>query len=1059
MRPTFPPDSCGIRDSRSLRLIASLGTALTALGMASAAAGQDIPVSLRDSFPLGDADVTLCQVQNCTVDPANVSPFDRSWSIVCRDSARPVGYVHALRGDITQLEQRLQQRRAQIVPEVNCSSASPSERSLNEGAVTRQCSWSDGGLSYLVASQNVGRTTYFVEGLGAYGDALSLALKSIIADRVVPGKIEIATTSVSDPAAFARIQAETLDPSEALAEGYRRNNRGDYAEAAQFFEVLQRRSEEGDEMNLEPIEFLINRALQKSNLGEFAEANRLFAEARALPQPSPVQQRLLRNFEAIHQINQGNYQAAINRLSQPVTQVASSAASLRERMEISEPISMRLNAGASGGPLLGFSDDASLTEEERGFIIDQQGRQLAATARRLLGDNAGARAELSRALDEIVSVREGRVVSVIRLRSQIMAELALVEEDESNFAGAETLLRDSLALLQLQYPETRAVNASRARLASFLQRRGQRAEAKGLYREVVQGSIGQRNALVGFSNQIQPYFDLLIEDLPNDPDLAADFFDATQVLARPGVAETQAILARELSGGTGDAARLFRQSTNLSRAIERARIRYNVLVEANSAETANLRETVQEELEKLERAQTATLAQLAEFPQYRAVSGSGITLDDLKGALQPGEVYVKMSAVGPVVYVFYTDNKTAGAFRASLDTGELDRRVDTIRDSISRFDGRNLVTEPFDVETSRALFVDLLGPITERLTSATHIVFEPDAAMLRLPANLLVTDQASVEAYLDNIEDLSFDVFDFRGIAWLGRNAGVSTAVSARGFVDARAAPASNATRRYLGLGQNEAVFASANIASVRGGVSGGDNCQWPLAQWNAPIDDGELLRARDILGGSQSEVITGRAFSDSGLLARDDLNQYRILHFATHGLVTPPGPQCPARPALVTSFGDGQSDGLLSFQEIFDLRLDADMVILSACDTAGRASVSVTREAGIESGGGTALDGLVRSFVGAGGRSVLASHWPAPDDFGATAKLITGLFEAAPGTPVQQAMRDAQTALMNDAATSHPYYWSGFAIIGDGARPLVRANESRAEAPADMAGPQRSGD
>ena len=178
----------------------------------------------------------------------------------------------------------------------------------------------------------------------------------------------------------------------------------------------------------------------------------------------------------------------------------------------------------------------------------------------------------------------------------------------------------------------------------------------------------------------------------------------------------------------------------------------------------------------------------------------------------------------------------------------------------------------------------------------------------------------------------------------------------------------------------------------------------------------------------------------DTAIRGRGDLADYRILHFATHGLVTAPRPECPARPALLTSFGDAASDGLLSFREIYDLRLDADVVILSACDTAGEASKSATREAGVTTGGGSALDGLVRAFIGAGGRSVVASHWPAPDDFSATQRLIAGLFEGGSGTEIAQGLRQSETKLMDEAATSHPYYWSGFAIVGDGAQQLLVA-------------------
>jgi CHAT domain-containing protein len=139
-----------------------------------------------------------------------------------------------------------------------------------------------------------------------------------------------------------------------------------------------------------------------------------------------------------------------------------------------------------------------------------------------------------------------------------------------------------------------------------------------------------------------------------------------------------------------------------------------------------------------------------------------------------------------------------------------------------------------------------------------------------------------------------------------------------------------------------------------------------------------------------------------------------------------------------MTSFGGGDSDGLLTFAEIYDLSLDADLVMLSACDTAGKATLAATQEAGVATGGDFALDGLVRAFVGAGARTVIASHWPVPDDYDATQRLISGLFSAPRGASVAAAMREAETRLMDRPETSHPYYWAGFAIVGDGEKRLL---------------------
>ena len=228
-------------------------------------------------------------------------------------------------------------------------------------------------------------------------------------------------------------------------------------------------------------------------------------------------------------------------------------------------------------------------------------------------------------------------------------------------------------------------------------------------------------------------------------------------------------------------------------------------------------------------------------------------------------------------------------------------------------------------------------------------------------------------------------------------------------------------------------------VRSADGGVDPG--CHIPLAAWNRPISADELVFASRELGPQRSALITGAAFTDSAIEARDDLDAYRIVHFATHGIVTPPKPACPVRPALLTSFGGPKSDGLLHYGEIFDLKLDADLVILSACNTASHAGLEATAAAGVEGGGEQALDGLVRAFIGAGARQVIASHWPAPEEYQATRRLFEGFFANREALDLGSALLAAQTTLMDDPETSHPFYWSGFALIGDGARPLFARN------------------
>jgi len=1027
----------GVKGALRALLLGVAGCGLFAGGTAEA---QGDSLLLRDSFPLGSGGGSaLCQVQSRTGDSANAGAFDRTWAIVCRDSALPVGYVFALRNNAGDPAVRLAERRRASVDCTGALPAAPASWSRED------CRWRSPDLGYEVLRADRGKVTYIVEGFSAYHGALSLAVRSIMADKALDEPIEVATTSIDDSEAYARIQALTLDPATALAEGYRRNNSGDYADAAAYFETLDQRQASQGDVPIDRVEFLVNAALQRSNLGQFAEAEALFARADAMPAGTAAVERLRRNYEAIHLLNREKYAEALDRLGVPLRTIgATGADALRERMELTPSVARRVNSSDNSASAIGMVDDLKLTEDERSLILDAQALHLKGSALRLLGRNDDARQALRQGLERAIAIRNGRVVSIVRMRSQMMTELAAIDESEGKLASAEALLRGAMDIVGVQYPDTRSLAVTQARLASFLTRHGKQDEALKLYHDVVARSIERRNGLSGLSRQMSPYLDMLVARMGTDPAASGDFLAASQIIVRPGVAETQAVLSRELSAGSDDAARLFRQSVSLGRSIERARMQFAALQRLEDA--ASRKDEIaqaQQMIQDLEAQEQTTVVQLAAFARYRVVSQRAIPEAELKAGLAPGEAYVKMAALGPDVFVYFATKDKAVAYRVSMTGGEIQAAVARMRDSISKFDGRQYVTNPFDVKDARGVYRALFDPVAADMASVHHLIFEPDGALLSLPANLLITDDASLAAYQKQADNPAGDPFDMRGVAWLGRDRIVSTSVSARSFMESRKQPLSKAHSAYLGLGHNATVSGAGaiQVARMRGMEAEMDRsgCDWPLAAWNRPISQEELVSAQKVLRNEGTDLMIGAAFSDTAIKARRDLADFRILHFATHGLVTPPREDCPTRPALLTSFGPAGSDGLLSFSEIFDLKLDADLVILSACDTAGQADISVTRETGLATGGGSALEGLVRAFIGAGGRAVLASHWPAPDDFMATTRLIGGLFEAVPGESSGEALLKAQRKLMDDVDTSHPYYWAGFAVIGDAARPLLR--------------------
>jgi CHAT domain-containing protein len=985
----------------------------------------------------------LCSAQSLTTDRALADMFDRAYAIVCRDAALPVGRLYVLRQRGTDPAARLAAIRNELV---SCQAGDPADIEGVGRVETLSCRLKAADIAYRVYLRRAGNALYVAEGLGGYDSAVRLALRSLVADREVQGEVSIATTGAGDPAAFARAQAGTLDPGRALAEAYRRNNAGSYAESAEFFAALIQR--DGNAVN--QAEALVNEALQKSNLGRYGEADSLFSRAMATAGADPVTARRVRNYRAMHLLNQGLAAEALAELDRPMPLIGADAAV--RNLVIDRHIAGRLSAESPGASRLRGQE--GLTQEDKAQILDGQGLQLRGIVLRLQHRDADAAAPFTQALGQLVAIRGGRIAATVWLRAQILGELAGIAEGRSDRAEAERLHLAAIALLERDYPGSAALLSARGRLAGFYARTGRIEPATVIYRDIVTANAESGDSALGLRRILEPYFEILAAR-GGDPAAVADLFAASQVLVRPGVAQTQAVLARELSGGSDEAASLFRQSVNLMRDIERGRIELARLQgsdQPTAAGTARIAE-LQASLGQWQQDQVATQARLAAFPRYRAVSSGALALADLQHLLRPGEAYYKMVETGDHAYAIFVTPGGARAFRIGASPAELDRQVDALRRTISLVENNQQLTYPFDLELAYGLYQSLFGPAAGEIGAVTHLVFEPDGAMLRLPPNLLVMDRAGILAYRARAARPNDEGFDFRGVQWLGRDRDISTAVSVRAFRDVRQAPPSRARAEYLGFGENapaRGYYLPGAGGGTRAGVGSDSGCSWSLAAWNKPISARELVAAGAAASGGapgQAEIVTGAAFTDTAIEARADLANFRILHFATHGLVTPPRPECPARPALLTSFGGDGSDGLLTFAEIFDLRIDADLIILSACDTAGRASATATEEAGLSSGGEFALDGLVRAFVGAGGRMVIASHWPVPDDFNATERLISGLFTAPPGTGTAAALRRAQRALMDDADTSHPYYWSGFAIVGDGAAPVIRPAAPRVAA------------
>jgi hypothetical protein len=1002
--------------------LALLASSLLVAG--AAAAKKDPPLSTLNGFRLGDAGV-LCTAQVQPADRRLTGVFDRAYVLTCRDAASAVGSLIAVRRAVDIAGE------ASVIRSGALTCSAPVSAAIdNVGTVASiTCRDEASRLDYKRYLISRGRTNYLVEGLAGYDPALRLALASVVNNKLQSGSIQVATTEVSDPAAFARTQAGAFDPSAARTEAYARNNGGRFAESAEFFENLAER--EGNDA-ASRAEALANQGLQQSNMSNFAAADRLLAAAdRASPKGNGVIQRLLRNYRAVNQLNQKRAAAALEALAVPVSDVIDEQdqASLRTGL-ITLPLADEINKDAgTNTQVVGLGNE--LRPAERAAVLDAQALQLAGIAGRMQGRLRDAANLLGDARSKLAEVRDGKLMSAAWLSAEIDVERALVAEAGGDRGSAAGAFDAAITVLQQNFPQSPMLLATKARKAGYLERSGDTAGATALFAEVVDESAGVPDSGTALRELLAPYFALLARD--GSADSAARMFLASQALQRPGVAQTQAVLARQMSEGNDEASAMFRLAVTRTREIVRTEAEIARLSTKPSPTTQDLSNlnAAKASLEAMRADQTQLQAKLADYPRYKVLAPQQTDLAQIQAALRPGEGYYKLMVIGERQYAIYATRESARAIRLEPTRRQMAKDVAALRDSIVRIENDQAITDPFDAVRARKLYLQLFGSIDGDVQALKHLVFEPDGPMLQLPPYLLIAKQAGLDAYLARQAKADADPFDMRGIDWLGRGREFSISVSPRSFLDMRAIAPSRARKAYLGVGTN-APAVSRPVAAVA------DECDWPLTTWQAPIKPDELTIGQAAFGPANSTVITGAAFTDTALLNDGELDNYRILHFATHGLVTAPRPDCPPRPALVTSFGGQGSDGLLSFREIFDLNLDADVVILSACDTAGAATSAASREAGIATGGNYALDGLVRAFVGAGARSVVASHWPVPDDYDATKRLISGMIEARPGQPLANALRQAQETLMDDANTSHPFYWAAFIILGDGSKPLV---------------------
>lgn len=626
---------------------------------------------------------------------------------------------------------------------------------------------------------------------------------------------------------------------------------------------------------------------------------------------------------------------------------------------------------------------------------------------------------------------------------------ALVRAMTGDLQSAESMIDAAVASLLKSYgPDHAATIMANGLRALILSRLGRDAEAMPLFQryfaartatsgDVTQGDDESSRTTLRKRLILEAYLAALSRQA-GDPAAVSLAFQVADTL-RAGRVQ-QAIAASAVRGGIADPrlnelVRLEQNQTAELAALYRALgDRSGEDGKDVAADLPDLRPRIN----ALEKQRRETLDEIRrQFPEYeRLVRPAPPTPGEVGRLLADSEVMLSIYTAAEASYVFAVsptraaeEGATVRLHVAPLGSPAIREKVGKLRAALDIGDIPLGQLPAFDLALAHQLHQQLLEPLRPHWEGAGQLIVSASGALGQLPFSLLVENPVT-------LADKPPRFSGYADVPWLVNGRAISHVPSAAAFVALRRLPAARAGRApFVGFGDPDfgapqtAPGALRNL-SRRAAPSATVSSENPLRAaylMLPPLPDtrDEVLAVAGALKAPPQDAVLGRAASREGVLKRD-LSRTAVVAFATHGLQPGelPGLDEPAL-AMTLPAGVDQSP-LLTLSDVLGLRLDADWVLLSACNTAGADGEAAE-----------ALSGLGRGFFFAGARAVLVTHWPVESS---SARLLVSELFAQPRQSASraEALRQAQRTLMRKTAGkeysyAHPLFWAPFALVGDG--------------------------